>query len=206
MQQMSHKERKIERSAIYAQIPSHWRKVYLPVGLYPPPPLPLFFSRNLKGPRGNWIDNGHFNWILFLFFSTDGKGSYRIAFVWAGFIQPLESPTKNALNVNLPQYICDIITVLKLLSFQIFIQICETKLINYVANWDPLLLRTFNFVKNQLMNKMFQCAKLINCRCIWLSNYFFSNQKIFTLFFPDRSRIVLSSQNNSIEIKEKTSF
>ena len=31
-------------------------------------------------------------------FFTDGKGSYRIAFVWAGFIRPLESPTKNALN------------------------------------------------------------------------------------------------------------
>ena len=85
----------------------------------------------------------------------------------------------------------------------IFIQ---TKLINYVANWDPLLLRTFNFVKNQLMNKTFQCAKLINYRCIWLSNNFFSNRKIFTLFFPGRSRIVLSSQNNSIEIKEKNFF
>ena len=96
---MSHKERKIEGKV---QLIRNLRKARRPreeaEGLYP---LPLFFLPTLKGVphvRGNPIDNGQFNWILFLFFQADGKGSYRIAFVWPGFIRPLESPTKNALN------------------------------------------------------------------------------------------------------------
>ena len=93
---MSHKEREIEKCNLCAS--SRWEKWGLPPSPGPAPPLPLFFSQNFKGPRGNRIDNGQFNWILFLFFQADGKGSYRIAFVWPGFIRPLESPTKNALN------------------------------------------------------------------------------------------------------------
>ena len=54
----------------------------------------------------------------------------------------------------------------------IFIQICEIKPINYVANRDPLLSRIFKFgKKDQHRNKT--CTKLINHRCIWLSNTFF---------------------------------
>ena len=63
---MSHKEREIEKCNLCAS--SRWEKWGLPPSPGPAPPLPLFFSQNLKGPRGNWIDNGQFNWILFLFF------------------------------------------------------------------------------------------------------------------------------------------
>ena len=152
---MSHKERKIEKCNLCANSP--WEKWGLPPGsswIIPAPPLPLFFSQNFKGPRGNRIDNGQFNWILFLFFQADGKGSYRIAFVWAGFIRPLESPTKNALNA-----ICSDSDSIHLQHHQIsslnldvrslyIYNFKLTKLINYVANWYQLLLRTVNIVKN----------------------------------------------------------
>ena len=54
--------------------PASQVQLWGPGWIIPAPPLPLFFSQNFKGPRGNRIDNGQFKSILFLFFQRGRKG------------------------------------------------------------------------------------------------------------------------------------